>query len=175
MIGVNFQPGTDPNGQADSRRASTPVQEAIKVLSLRLPRVVGANAISPQALLSSPGSGGNPRVDSVVNTILQRMFPSGFEKPPAGQAPMIPPTLGPGPNESRPMPSQPPATIAPFPIRRERPSVDYAPPPSRTPHITFDRPFTPEMPAPVAPPPIPDWLRGFPGGNFEDGGGSPMV
>src|SRR3990167_2922620 len=100
MIGVNFQPGTDPNGQTDPRRASTPVQEAIKVLSLRLPRVVGANAISPQALLSSPGSGGN-RVDSVENTILQRMFPSGFEKPPAGQATMIPPTLGPGPNESR--------------------------------------------------------------------------
>ena len=78
MFGVNFQPGFGNGG--DQQREARPsggsgVQEAIKILSLRLPKVVGAQAIAPMPLLTSQGSGGNPRVDSVVNQVLSRVMP----------------------------------------------------------------------------------------------------
>lgn len=62
-LGTSFQPGVDsgasgPNGERQHGPRATPIQSAIKLLSLRLPSVVGAQAISPQALLQSPGSAG---------------------------------------------------------------------------------------------------------------------
>lgn len=76
MFGINFQPGMQEqqgqNGNG-SRPSGGGVQEAIKVLSLRLPKVVGAHGIAPMPLLTSEGSGGNPRVDSIVQQILSRM------------------------------------------------------------------------------------------------------
>jgi hypothetical protein len=83
MIGVNFQPGSGSGG-GGSRPTGNPngVQEAIKVLSLRLPKVVGAQGIAPAPLLQSGGSNGmGSRVDSVVNSILGRMFPTGQQPP----------------------------------------------------------------------------------------------
>ena len=96
MIGVNFQPGSNgqqgQNGQGQSRPSGAGgIQEAIKVLSLRLPKVVGAQASAPMPLLTSQGSGGNPRVDSVVNQVMARFAPQGpgqMGQPPMGQAPM---------------------------------------------------------------------------------------
>lgn len=78
-IGVNFQPGAaGGSGQRrDGNQAG--VQEAIKILSLRLPKVVGAQGIAPQALLSSPGGGGDPRVDSIVNQVWSKFFPTGAQ------------------------------------------------------------------------------------------------
>lgn len=73
--GVSFQPGSSRT-PAYSQKGNG-VQEAIQMLSLRLPKMVGARAVAPQALLTSPGSGDNPRVDSVVNQVLARMFPTG--------------------------------------------------------------------------------------------------
>lgn len=82
MIGASFQPGLDERERMQGQPGARPnagggVQEAIKVLSLRLPKVVGAQAVSPQALLSSQGSRGNRSVDSIVESVLQQMFPSG--------------------------------------------------------------------------------------------------
>lgn len=84
MIGVNFQPGSGSGGGSGQRRDGNQagVQEAIKVLSLRLPKVVGAQGIASAPLLQSAGSDGN-RVDSVVNSILGRMFPTGQGEPPS--------------------------------------------------------------------------------------------
>jgi hypothetical protein len=105
MIGVSFDPAQRQNGnQQSGPNASTApqgIQEAIKILSLRLPRVVGANAVSPHALLNSPGSAG--RVDSVVNQILARYFPEGVSQP---QAP-----FSPQPNQQ--MPFRQPQTFLP--------------------------------------------------------------
>src|SRR5688572_3321475 len=87
--GVNFQPGGGPNGNPEQpRNGNAGVQEAIKILSLRLPKVVGAQAAAPMALLTSQGGGGN-RVDSVVNQILARIMPTGqpMGQPMAGFAP----------------------------------------------------------------------------------------
>lgn len=95
--GVNFQPGAQSYGQQNgqggpSRQqgSNQGVQEAIKVLSLRLPKVVGARAVAPAPLLTSQGSGGNPNVDSIVESVLSRMFP-GQGSGPAPSAPMFAP------------------------------------------------------------------------------------
>lgn len=76
MIGVNFQPGSQDFGQNSGNAkpsSGSGVQEAIRVLSLRLPKVQGANAAIPMPLMTSQGSGGNPRVDSVVQQVLSRI------------------------------------------------------------------------------------------------------
>ena len=57
QYGVSFQPGGEDSGPNGQRR-SAPVQEAVRMLSLRLPTVTGARGISPQALLQSPGGAG---------------------------------------------------------------------------------------------------------------------
>lgn len=96
ISGISFQPtddkGYNPGGQPRSAAPSNPVQEAIKVLSLRLPKVVGAQGMAPSPLLTSQGSGGNARVDSVVNQVLARMFGEGEGQPQAA-APSVPPSM----------------------------------------------------------------------------------
>jgi hypothetical protein len=55
MIGKSFAPlNSDPNRR---RPGPSDVQEAIKILSLRVPRFVGGGAPIPLPLLMSPGSG----------------------------------------------------------------------------------------------------------------------
>lgn len=145
LRGVSFQPGTsstqDPTARIVGKRAG--VQEAIKVLSLHLPRVVGAQALAPSPLLNAQGSGGNPRVDSVVNQVWRRMFPTGDPSSGAPAAPMIPPrVVGPGPGESGTMPVSPPVRFdggQPSPMLRDliRPEPHWRPAPGPTaPRIT---------------------------------------
>ena len=113
MIGTNFQPQPlNPSGGALQKKPSADagVQEAIKVLSLRLPKVVGAQSMAPGALLNAQGARGDSRIDAIVNRVLQQYLPT--EKPPMGQAPTVPPVLGqPGPGESGPMPPSPPVRM----------------------------------------------------------------
>lgn len=93
MIGVSFQPGTSEADQMKRREqtgSAQGVQEAIKVLSLRLPKVVGAQAAAPQALLTAPGAQGNPNVDSIVESVLSKMFGQGRQQPTAPGAPGAP-------------------------------------------------------------------------------------
>lgn len=99
--GVNFQPGAQdreaqPNSGSRPSGSSQGVQEAIKVLSLRLPKVVGAQAVSPSALLQSQGSGGNSRVDSIVQSVLQKFFPQATQGQAPG-APTAPSVMSPSP------------------------------------------------------------------------------
>lgn len=72
--GLSFQPGTENGNNGQSRVA--PVQEAIRLLSLRLPTVVGARGISPQALLEGQGGaglGGGGSVEALIRQLLQQM------------------------------------------------------------------------------------------------------
>lgn len=62
-FGLSFSPlgqggPTNPNNPGTPSGGGNPVQDAIKVLSLRIPKVVGAGAPSPQVLLG--GAGGGP-------------------------------------------------------------------------------------------------------------------
>lgn len=77
--GIGFQPGKTFNGQSPNggvnQTAGSGVQEAIKILSLRLPRVVGANALAPTTLLTSKGSD-NPAIDNVLKRVWPKVFPT---------------------------------------------------------------------------------------------------
>lgn len=97
MIGVNFQPGQSGYGNGSPKGDN--VQEAIKVLSLRLPKVVGAQGIAPSALMNSMGGGGS-RVDSVVNQVLARMFPTGMPPGQVASFGVTPEAPGSGPSFS---------------------------------------------------------------------------
>ena len=106
--GVNFQPGGTMGEQAQPKPSQgSGVQEAIKVLSLRLPKVVGAQGATPMALLGGQGSGGS-RVDSVVNQVLSRIMPTGQpQQTPTAQVPSGPSFTGSATNQPPAMPSWP--------------------------------------------------------------------
>lgn len=55
--GIGFQPGQD-KGQGSGTAEPPPLESVVKLLSLRLPSVVGARGIAPQALLNAPGMAG---------------------------------------------------------------------------------------------------------------------
>lgn len=85
--GLSFQPGGDQNGQGGQNgRGQTPVQQAIQLLSLRLPSVVGARAIAPQALLNAPGGaglgGGGMTVEAALALLRKLAQQSGMGMPP---------------------------------------------------------------------------------------------
>lgn len=61
-FGVSFVPGQNgDNGEAaNGSGRSDRFQEAVRILSLRLPRVLGGSAIAPAPLLQGPGNRGTP-------------------------------------------------------------------------------------------------------------------
>ena len=90
-FGVSFMPGAngaggqgDPQGQ---QPAGSPLQQAIKFLSLRLPRFTGPGALAPEALLNAPGAGGLPGGPESLTALLQQL--AGMQQPP-GMSPMAP-------------------------------------------------------------------------------------
>jgi hypothetical protein len=151
------------------------VQEAIRVLSLRLPKVVGSGAVAPSQLLQSRGSGSNPTADSVVQQVLQRMFPQAAP-PSASQQPAAP--MMPTPPSAPSMPFSAPPPVSPFTpppppspppsggidggglppasIAEPAPPVPFTPPPQEA---AAPRPQTPER---RAEPEVPDFWRRFP-------------
>lgn len=58
-FGLSFAP-TGQNEAQNRDQAQTPIQDAIKVLSLRIPSFVGAQGVAPNALLQAPGASGMP-------------------------------------------------------------------------------------------------------------------
>jgi hypothetical protein len=66
-LGISFSPFNDQQPELNPRNGQAPTpQEAIRVLSLRVPRTVGAGSPVPQALLGAPGGaafgGGMPGI-----------------------------------------------------------------------------------------------------------------
>jgi hypothetical protein len=117
MIGVNFQPGSQEGSGNAKPSSGSGVQEAIKVLSLRLPRVLGAQAAVPAPLLTSQGSGGNPRVDSIVNQIMARLPQQNMTAPmmagdPQSDGPSFSGSAQPN-YQPQPQPWTPPANFDP--------------------------------------------------------------
>lgn len=184
MIGKTFQPGAQGEGMPGQSRPSqgSGVQEAIKVLSLRLPKVVGAQAAAPHALLQGAGSGGS-RVDSIVNQVMSRIMPQGQPSPtPMTQMPM---TQGPSFSGSAQPSYQPQAQPAFSPFLGQAPRVvigEQNPPPRYPGQVQTDggagQPpamidtLPPNFTVPSLPAPIPDvfgWRR-----NQGSGGGTPF-
>lgn len=124
-FGLSFAP-TGQNEQQNQQN-QTPIQDAIKVLSLRIPSFHGARSPIPNALLQASGAAGMPGGGGVPGGLeewLRRLF-SGGGMPGSmtpGSAP--PPAVRPGDPgmETRiPMP-QPPQITAPDRMPQPRPS-----------------------------------------------------
>ena len=150
-VGLTFQPGVSSNEATPFPKKAQPgsgVQEAIKVLSLRLPKVVGAQGIAPQALLQSPGSA-NSRVDAVVNRVLGRILPGAGAGGPGSETGA----------SGAPMVQMPPGapSFGGTPIPPTTPLSSWMPPsaiPRIIPGDANDRPVTvtPTEPTPTGPP-----------------------
>lgn len=99
-FGISFVPGAqdDPtrvNGNGRPGAPKNPVQEAIQVLSLRLPKVYGAQALAPAPLLTSPGGMGQPGAKG--NVTAQALAQLGGVPMPAQASPVSAPVLSGGP------------------------------------------------------------------------------
>ena len=86
-LGISFSPLNNPslNGQNQNQNAgvgNVPLADAIRMLSLRLPRFVGARGIAPSALLNAPGLAG---VSPDVLTLLRQLFGQFSAAAPMGE------------------------------------------------------------------------------------------
>lgn len=140
-IGMTFAP---TNHTTDERRGPTtpPIQEAIRLLSLQLPRVTGASAPTPTALLA--GSGGGRFGGSTSNPIIEQLLRAIF----GGRSPMAGPLPGlPAPG----LPSMPSRPVFPsFTMGAPMPRLPEAPPmpgPSAAPEPPSPGHFEPTEPA----------------------------
>jgi hypothetical protein len=122
QLGLSFLPSGDANGQRSDAGPSAGgrLEDVLRILSLRLPKVLGAHAIAPGELLNSPGGapipsggghGGDPIADTIAKHILDGIPPPGAGNPAGSFTPGIPGgTAGPGPGVP---PPPPPATYKP--------------------------------------------------------------
>jgi hypothetical protein len=135
--GVSFQPGQAQNGTGDGPRGR--VQEPIQMLSTRLPKIFGAGAIAPGALLQGAGGMGQPgaRGNVVAQAIAQLVG--------------LPQSMSPAPYESSPSAPQPVPTYSDW-IRNER-NLSGG---SRPPLPSFIRLEPAQAPAPIIPSPYPN-------------------
>lgn len=116
MLGQSFAPlGNDPTQQKPGGPSGNQgAQQAIQVLNTRLPRVVGAGAPAPQALLQGAGSAGLPSpqgVNPIVQAILQAVlghFAPQQQSAPSAMGGMVPGGMPGGmPGGGMPAPSGP--------------------------------------------------------------------
>lgn len=74
-FGVSFSPlsasGSNPAQTHGGPGGNSPIQDAIQILSLKQPRVVGAGSIAPSALLNAQGSMGQP---DAIMALLRQIF-----------------------------------------------------------------------------------------------------
>jgi hypothetical protein len=174
-FGVSFLPGADQQLNGGNGRPGAPqdrVQEAIQVLSLRLPKVFGARAIVPNALATGPGGMGQPGAsgNATAQALAQLAGLPPGAPPPSAPAPFLPPSMGPTPTPPWSVPDTPgrprPDTIYRIPDQPSQsqapinvpPIMAPAPPPSTPgPVVKFPDPYQPppeSMPEPPASPPF---------------------
>lgn len=178
QLGVSFLPGADPGSgmkTANSPGTRNPVQEAIQVLSLRLPKVFGARALAPAPLLTGPGGLGQPAAKGNVSAQalagLAGLPPS--MAPPSMPAPMLPPlTLPPRPADDTPrMPTFAPS---PAPDTSSDDDAPYEAPRSGGGPTVFGAP-SPQPPPVVHPPTYTPPPASTPPPRVTPGDGSPPV
>lgn len=173
-FGVSFFPGQAGQGdqqQAAARGPTSPTQQAIRILSLRLPRVLGANALAPGPLLQGPGgAAGAPGANlfemgqpQSLQELIARLAallrtgggqPQGLPGPPPGlpSPHIIPGTLPPGQGTPAPrhrmpipdFPTTPPGAPGPMPAPRYRiPPPDWPTTPPGVPSGPIQLPGAP--------------------------------
>ena len=80
-----------PTDDTQQQQGAPPLQEAIKLLNLRLPRVLGAQAPVNQALLGAPGLQGGSDLQFLRQLLGQSMPQPQAGGAPSGGAPLMPP------------------------------------------------------------------------------------
>lgn len=109
--GLSFQPSEDnKRGASGSPKVGT--QDAVQLLSLRMPRVTGgAQSVAPQSLLDAPGGAGfggmSPDKNSLLQWLKRLLASSDTEMPPqvsgsGGDMAAIQPGLGGAPGGAAP-------------------------------------------------------------------------
>lgn len=156
-VGFSFQPGSQQIPVGDRPQIGGGPQSAVQVKSFTLPNRAVPGQIAPQALLQSPGGGGQ------MDLTLLRQLMAAFA--PHGQQPVVP-TLG-APGQGMPpgmpglsgMPMGRPSPFAGGPPTMPGPALSgSAPSPPRV--IPSDETggngmvFVPPPPPPQAPPPL---------------------
>jgi hypothetical protein len=137
QLGLSFLPGANGPSRNEAGPAGGRLEDIVRILSLRLPKVLGARAIAPEALLTSPGgsalpsgggTGGDPIADMIAQSVLQNM-PSAGAVGTANPAGSFAPGIF-GGAEGGPPPSPPKPRIIPI----EEPPVGgtAGPDPNRT-------------------------------------------
>jgi hypothetical protein len=146
------------------------MQEAIRVLSMRVPRVVGAAPLAPMALLNAPGGGGLPA--GLLEQLLRKL---GLGTGAGGQAPTIPPmAAAPAANQMAqaglPAPVRPSIAGAAGPMAASGlPGLQPVLASGTTPHVTAGMTEPPLggglAPEPPAQPALPEPSQTAPGGR----------
>ena len=167
--GVSFLPGGDQSYTRPGAAGSSPVQEAIKVLSLRVPRVVGSTPLAPLALLSGQGGGGLP--SGVVDTLLRALTPPTNAQPPVAAVPSSPTLQAPAATPAAPVVPQAVAPTSPGVAPAAGLTAPVTPAPS-TPLSSLLRtaPTQPAQPSLSARPAVMPAVSGAPSGAPAIGG-----
>lgn len=149
-IGLSFSPTQQNPAQPNASPAISPVQDAIRILSFRLPTVLGAGAVTPMQNLGGPNPLGTHIGSSVIENWLKQLFGGGGA---AGMAPSssYDSLFGSGGQSGIAPPSMPPSL--------PNPSIVLGPPPSATTPIA-----PPDTTTPPAPTPIPNPFPSMGGG-----------
>lgn len=104
-LGVNFAPTADAALSGSRNGQLSGVPQAIQILSLALPRMLGVRSIAPSALLHAQGGQGmDPAASALFQTLMQTLT-SHATRPQgdgSGRATEMSPFLGP-----RPLPGMP--------------------------------------------------------------------
>lgn len=164
-LGVSFSP-LDQGKASGQDQPVNPVQEAIKLLSFRMPTVVGAGAPSPLALMGGPNGGGTQLGMSAADQWIRRFLMGQMGQQP-GSAPVGPGQAPAGPAPNPNVGYTPPGMPRPAPVT-DPPGAHVGVPTPAPPRRAYDPPPPAYQapPAPVTSPPFDDpWRRG--GGGRE--------
>jgi hypothetical protein len=167
MLGLSFSPMANQgtNGSGNGNAVPTP-QEAIRILSLRLPRTVGVASPIPSLLLNAPGGAGFSGHDTIpggMDETLRRLF--GLFQTPNGAGAGQPPMFG-NPTPMFSAGSYTPPSAVPslgggrVPVPGVKPGVN--------PSDGYPQPFDWQPPPPVTQPPA---APREPGSGRPGGGG----
>lgn len=132
-IGFSFAPGADqqtrdqamPGGGAP--RGTSP-QQAVKILSLRVPKQLPSNAPVSRELLNGPGGAGAPGLTSMIQQLMQAFRPK-TDQFPQSPAPQPMPEQAQPPTLQHPIPSSPGAPPPLFEGNIDTPPMQNAAPP----------------------------------------------
>jgi DNA polymerase-3 subunit gamma/tau len=162
MAGLSFAPPASPDRRSQQQNASalSPTQQALQVLSLHLPRILGARAISPSSLLTPQPGGASPvSPDAAVLQSALQAGPGALGAPTSPLAPSVNTAPSPVNTGASPTAAQAVAALIQSALQGRMPSPVITPgggpqptqPPTNGPIVETGPTAPPPAPAPPAP------------------------